>query len=113
MMVPMQFRARFWDDSDQRISVVKNIRQRYQLLKEDCGGEESYQRDLLCQRVAFISIILETKEVQAAEGGDLDLGSYVQGVNGLMGLLKALGLEKRFKSVNDLKTYLKQKEEAA
>jgi hypothetical protein len=109
----MEFRPRFWCDSDARISVVKTIRRRYELLKEHCGGEESCQRDLLCQRVAFISVVLETKEVAAAEDGDLDLGSYIQGVNGLMGLLKALGLERRIKSVSDLKSYLRQKEDDA
>ena len=54
-------------------------------------------------------MILETKEVLAAEGGELDLGSYVQGINCLVGLLRALGLEKRIKSVTDLKTYLDEK----
>lgn len=108
----MQFKPRFWQDSDARISVVKTIRRRYEVLKEHCGGDESYQRDLLCQRAAFISIILETQEVKAAEGGDLDLGAYTQGCNALSGLLIRLGLEKRIKSVNDLKSYLKQKEAA-
>lgn len=104
-----RFSPRFWENSDARISVVKTIRRRYQLLKEHCGGEESYQRDLLCQRVAFISIILETQEVQAAEGGDIDLGSYIQATNGLTGLLKTLGLDKRIKSVRDLSSYLKER----
>lgn len=107
--IPAQFKPRFWDDSDRRCAVVKTIRQRYQKLKEHCGGDESIQRDLLCQRVAFISIILETQEVQAAEGGDLDLGVYTQASNALTGLLKTLGLEKRMKSVTDLREYLDQK----
>ena len=107
--VPAKFTPRFWEDSDRRIAVVKTIRRRYQLLKQHCGGDESYQRDLLCQRLAFISIILETKEVITAEGGHLYLGSYVQAVNALVGLLKMLGLEKRIKNVNDLRTYLDQK----
>lgn len=107
------FKPRFWEDSDSRISVVKLIRRRYELLKSHAGGNESAQRDLLCQRCAFVSVILETKEVEAAEGNDLDLGSYVQGINCLVGLLRALGLEKRIKNVTDLKTYLEGKKAGA
>lgn len=107
--IPAQFKPRFWEDSDRRCAVVKTIQRRYQLLKSHAGGDESFQRDLLCQRVAFISIILETQEVKAAEGGDLELGVYTQATNALTGLLKTLGLEKRIKSVTDLRGYLDQK----
>jgi hypothetical protein len=106
----MKFKPRFWQDSDSRIAVVKTIRRRYELLKEHAGGHESYQRDILCQRAAFLSIILETHEVRAAEGGDLDIGAYVQACNGLSGLLIRLGLEKRIRNANDLRTYLEGKE---
>jgi hypothetical protein len=105
-----KFTPRFWEDSDNRIGVVKLIRRRFELLKAHAGGHESMQRDLLCQRCAFVSVILETKEVKAAEGEDLDLGSYIQGINCLVGLLRALGLEKRIKSAGDLKAYLNEKE---
>lgn len=108
--IPGQFKPRFWEDSDMRCAVVKTIRRRYQLLKEHAGGGESFQRDLLCQRAAFLSIILETQEVKAAEGGDLDVGVYTQGMNGLTGLLKTLGLEKRIKNVTDLKSYLEDRQ---
>jgi hypothetical protein len=108
--LPKHFTPRFWDDSDGRCAVVKTILRRYQHIKADAGGSESYQRDLLCQRVAFISIILETQEVKAAEGnGEFDLGVYTQATNALTGLLKTLGLEKRIKNVSDLRTYLDQK----
>jgi hypothetical protein len=93
--------------------VVRHIKRRYELLKDHCGGHESAQRDLLCQRLAFVSVILETKEVVAAEGGELDLGSYVQGVNGMVGLLRALGLERRMKNVTNLAAYLDEKRATA
>jgi hypothetical protein len=95
-----------------RISVVKTIRKRYQLLKEHTCAD-SVQRDLLCQRAAFISVILETQEVEASESGNLDLAVYTQGCNALSGLLIRLGLEKRIKKVSDLQSYLKNKEDAA
>lgn len=110
VLIPMKFRPRFWSDSDARISVVKTIKRRYELLREHAGGNESCQRDMLCHRAAFLSIILETKEVEAAEGGGLDIGSYIQAVNGLSGLLIRLGLSKHVKNVTDLQTYLEGKD---
>lgn len=104
-----QFKPRFWEDADSRVSVVRQIRRRYELLKSHCGGEESIQRDLLCQRATFLSVHIETLEVEAAEGSGLDVGSYVQSLNCLNGLLKTLGLDKRVKNVTDLKTYLEEK----
>jgi len=106
--LPKRFEPRFWEDADQRHSIVRIIKRRYHALKLDVGAD-SLQKDLLVQRAAFISTILETQEVVAAEGGGLDLGSYVQAANALSGLLIRLGLEKRIKNVNDLRTYLDQK----
>src|SRR6185436_5832745 len=100
--LPVRFVPKFWEDSDARLQIVKLIQRRVALLKDHCGGHESYQRDILCQRCGFLSVILETAEVNAASGQGLDLGSYIQAVNGLSGLLAKLGLEKRVKNVTDL-----------
>jgi hypothetical protein len=112
IVISRKFSPRFWEQSDSRVAVVRLIRKRYELLKCHCGGEESYQRDLLCQRTAFISVILETQEVEAAEGGSLDMSVYVQAINCLSGLLRSLGLEKRVKNVTDLSKYLEDKRRA-
>lgn len=107
--LPAQFQPKFWEESDRRCAAVRAIKARYLRLREDCGGDESYQRDLLVQRVVFLSIVLETQEVRAAEGGDIELGSYIQAVNGLTGLLKTLGLDKRVRNITDLKQYLENR----
>jgi len=109
VLIPKQFKPRFWEDSDRRCAVVKTIKRRYELLKQDTGAD-SLQKDLMCQRAAFISVVLETQEVNAAEGQDVDLGSYIQASNGLIGLLKALGLNRHQKPVGDLKSYLEEKQ---
>src|SRR6266545_174343 len=92
-----QFKPHFWSDADSRIAVVRTIRKRVELMKSHAGGNESYQREILCERAVFVAILLETAETKAAEGEPLDLAAYVQGVNALTGLLRALGLEKRMK----------------
>ena len=111
--LPTKFSPRLWDECDRRIAVVKMIRRRYELLKEHCNGDASYMRDLLCQRAAFISVVLETNEVQAAEGEPFESGAYIQATNALLGLLKTLGLDRHVKSMGDLKTYLEEKDRRA
>lgn len=107
-----QFQPHFWQDADSRIAVVRTIRKRVELMKEHAGGNESYQREILCQRAVFVAILLETAETKAAEGEPLDLSAYVQAVNCLQGLLRALGLEKRMKQAGGLQAYLNGKEAA-
>jgi len=51
-----QFQPRFWQDADSRIAVVRTIRKRVELLKSHASGDESAQRDILCQRAAFVAI---------------------------------------------------------
>ena len=109
-LLPAKFSPRFWTDCDSRLAVVRNIRSRYHLLREACGGDESPQRDLLVQRIAFLAILIETSEVTAAEGGYIDTGVYVQSLNAFTGLLKTVGLDRRIKNVSDLKSYLEERE---
>ncbi len=104
--LPARFEPMFWGDADRRSGVVKEVRRRYDVLMQDSGAE-SYQKDLICQRAIFISIQLETMEVEAAQSGKFDPGCYTQMVNTLLGLLKALGLERQTKKTVDLKAYVK------
>lgn len=103
--IPARFEPRFWETTDQRQSAVRVIRRRCEELREDVGAD-SVQKDLLVQRAIFLSIQLETMEVEAIESGHFDPGIYTQMVNGLTGLLNKLGLERQIKEVTDLKTYV-------
>jgi hypothetical protein len=104
--LPSRFVPQFWENEDRRCSVVKEIRRRYEELKAH-AGVESYQKDVLCQRAVFIGVQLETMECVATDSGKFDAGVYTQMTNTLLGLLKALGLERNLKQVVDLKTYMK------
>jgi hypothetical protein len=99
------FTPRFWETEDSRYAVVREIRHRVQTLADDTGAD-SFQKRLLCQRAIFLSLQLETAEVEAIRGGVIDLGAYTQGVNCLVGLLRSLGLERRIKDVGTLRDYL-------
>jgi len=104
--VSAKFVPRFWEELDNRYAVAKEVGRRIQALREDTGADRSTQRDMLAQRAVFISVMLETMEVDAVETGHLDTGSYVQAVNSLQGLLKTLGMDKKAVPVMDLQTYV-------
>ena len=103
--IPKTFTPRFWTDIDGRYGIAKEIRHRYETLREDTGSD-SYQRELLCQRAVFMSVQLETMECEAAEGGRYDVGVYTQMTNALLGLLRTLGLDRKMKDTGDLQSYL-------
>lgn len=104
LTMPAAFTPQFWIEQDQRMHAARAIRQRLEQLREH-AGIDSAQKEILAQRAIFISLRLESAEIEAARTGEFDQGTYIQAVNTLLGLLRALGLSKRTKSV-DLNSYL-------
>jgi hypothetical protein len=92
--MPGQFTPSVFDELDTRRSIVREVLKRREELVKDCGGDISAQRKTLVDRAAFLSLLLETKEVEAFRTGVLEATVYVQGVNALLGIFKALGLER-------------------
>lgn len=104
--LPERFEPRFWETTDQRQGVVKEIRRRLEALRDD-AGVDSVQKEMLVRRAIFISIQLETMEVQSVETGDFQAGVYTQMTNALSGLLSKLGLEQQTtKKVVNLHEYV-------
>jgi hypothetical protein len=108
--LPVEFRPDFWQFADGRCTIVKVIKQRLDELKRDAQAD-STQKVLLCQRVVFLSLQLETLEREATEKRKFDAGLYVSLVNSLTGLLRLLGIEKKAKTVG-LQDYIQAKERA-
>lgn len=102
------FKPMFWDDLDGRTGIAQTIRDRYAALRTDAGAE-SRQREILCQRAVFMCVCLETMECEALATGKFDAGVYTQMSNALLGLLKALGLDRRVKKVGALKDYIRER----
>lgn len=102
--IPDTFSPEFWEDQDSRLHVARTIKRMVNRLIAD-AGVDSYQREIIAQRVVFLTLQLETAEIEAARSGRFDLGCYTQGVNALLGLPKALGLDKKARKVG-LRDYL-------
>lgn len=107
--IPARFEPQFWAEADGRCSVVKEIRRRYESLKQDTCADNC-QQDMLCQRATFIAVQLETMERVAVENGPFDAGVYAQMCNALLGLLRTLGLESKPKKVITLSEYMEERQ---
>lgn len=103
------FKPMFWDELDGRTGIAQTIRTRYETLKTDAGAD-SVQRDILCQRAVFMCVCLETMECEALATGKFDGGVHTQMTNALLGLLKALGLDRHVKKAGELKDYLRDRQ---
>ncbi|MGD0766824.1 MAG: hypothetical protein ABSB42_01230 [Tepidisphaeraceae bacterium] len=107
--LPTRFTPRFWQDADRRVALVRAIEDRVRRMKDDTGSE-SYAKEILCERAIFIVSLLETSERDAIEGiRALDVGSYVQSCNALLGILKSLGLERQVKKLGSLAAYVEER----
>lgn len=103
--LPATFKPEFWSDQDLRVGLAREVNDRLRRLRADTGAD-SAQKDLLCQRAVFVALQLETMEVRATRDGRLDPGVYTQMVNALLGLLKALGLERAVRTAGTLREYI-------
>lgn len=109
--LPTRFTPRYLDDVDCRTSAIKEFKRRLLELQE-AAGADSPQKKLLCERANFIASRLQSMELDALEGRDIDMGIYTQASNALMGILKTLKLDSaKVAGVIDvdLKTYAANK----
>lgn len=109
LRLPKKFTPKLFDEADNRYFIVKELKRRCERLMIDTAAD-SMQKRMLCQEAVFVGVQLESLRKNAAEGQEIDMGSYTQLVNCLQGLLGKLGLDKQFKSqMSDLESYLKGK----
>ena len=109
VQLPVRFDVHFLEQCDARKRAVKLMKKRYLTLKEHTGAD-CIQKDILARRATFLSLLLESMEIEAMSGDPINMGSYTIMANTLTGLLRALGISKQMKNVTDLKTYLAEKE---
>lgn len=82
-----------WDNVDQRLYRCKEVKRIVaRLLKE--ANIDSYSKQILAERCAFIIVLIRNEETMALKGGDFNQRKYVSLVGKLQGILTTLGLEK-------------------
>ncbi len=105
--VPADWSPRLLEEMDGRLAVVKEIKRRMDDLCED-AGVDSTQKRMLASQAVFVNLQLETMQAEALETGEIQMGVYYQAVNCLVGLLKALGLDRKVQQVT-LRQYVQEK----
>ena len=100
--VPSRFENGWLDELDSRTAIAKEMRDRYTELTDDLGGLErlSYQQRSLAERSLWLEFWLSSQERLLADGGEFDVGKWVQACNGLQGIYAKLGLDRITKKVN-------------
>jgi hypothetical protein len=113
---PDKYERHFLAKLDGRSRAAQILRQSFDEITSDLGGVESLSHIQLClvERFCFLEFLLRKKELEMAQSNkngerDKAMGSWVQSLNSLVGLAKAIGLERRARKVESLESYIKNR----
>jgi hypothetical protein len=108
--LPDGYRAGWLDKLDRRTKVARAILQRIGSLTSDAGGPDglSHARTSLIRRAAFLEAICESHELKLAAGEEIDIGSYTQTLNSMLGLYRLLGIERKARNVRGLHEHMRE-----
>ncbi len=112
--VPERYRPGWLDALDGRLSLARDLRQRFDEVCADLGGKDrlSYMQRSLVERGLWLEFWLSTQERELAGGNEFDVGRWVQAANSLQGIYSKLGLQRQAREVPTLQAYLASKERA-
>ena len=110
-----KFTTGWFLELDKRTALAQVMLERYRAFTDDLGGAESltYGQRSLVERALHLEYWLAQQERALMEGGEFDVGKWVQATNSLQGILSKLGLERQAKDVTSLKDYLHAREASA
>lgn len=113
--LPNDFTPRFLESLDGRTIAARMLRERLAEVQSDLGGADSlsYAQRSIARRAIWLESWLETQEFHAAKGQQIDIGRQTQALNTLLGLFRAIGLERRARDVPSLHEYLAHRQSEA
>ena len=85
---------------DERTRPVKRYKALARAYAHDLGGNPSTAQRALLSRAAGLQVLAELQEVAMAEGGEVDVAAYVKLTNGLVTVLRTIGLARSIKDVS-------------
>lgn len=108
--LPAGYRAGWLEKLDRRTRVARAIMDRIAVLASDAGGAEtlSHAQQSLIKRAVFLEAIVESHELRFASGEAIDVGSYTQALNSMLGVYRVVGIARRAKPVRTLHEHLAQ-----
>lgn len=113
--IPKAYSPDWLEKMDGRTRFAQVVQQRYQDLTADMGGLDSlsYQQRSLAKRIVHLEALIEQQEAALSRGEDIDPGRLSNTTNTLIGLLKAVGLDRKARDVPSLQDYLKARQATA
>ena len=99
------FSLKMIDQADHRFAVVKQMKARVDQLLEE-SGSDTFAKQCLAGRAVFILSYLESTELDALEGKQIDWKMYFQSVRSLGEVLSKIGMDKEAKSAVRLADYI-------
>jgi hypothetical protein len=98
--LPPKFQAGFLSTLDGRTDLCKALRANYDAIVSDLGGRDdiSHVKASLIERFCWLEAVLQTLEHEMANGlisKTEAISRWIQAVNALSGLAKALGIERK------------------
>ena len=110
--IPEQFQTGWLTALDGRLSLARELRERYQALTDDLGGADqlSYAQRSLSERALWLEYWLASQERELASGSEFDVGKWVQAANSLQGIYSKLGLHRVERNVPTLRDFIAKRE---
>jgi hypothetical protein len=100
--LPRKYKPGFLKKLDKRTRVARLVSAAQDHLHDSLGGDLSYQERSLCERIVHLEALIRTDEAAMREGEKVDVGSYRQNINALVGLYRTVGIKRRAKAVKAL-----------
>jgi hypothetical protein len=102
------FSLRIIDEADHRFAVVKQMKSRVDRLIEETGSD-TLAKQFMAGRAVFILSYLESTEIDALEGKQIDWKAYLAATKALTDALHKLGMNREAKSAITLSDYVADK----
>jgi hypothetical protein len=112
--LPTKYEHGFLDRIDGRSQIAKSLRAAYTEILTDIGEPDaSHIKRSLVERYCWLESILRGIERRFTVAGREEaaelLGRWVQGCNSMLGLAKTLGIDRRARKVESLRSYVERK----
>lgn len=117
--LPAKYEKGFIRKMDGRTEIARELRAAFDEIVADQGGIEglSHVRRSLVERFCWLEAVLRSLELRIAEADKAEtaelLSRWIQALNSLVGLGKCIGLERRARKVDDLRSYVASKSRRA
>jgi hypothetical protein len=106
--LPPDYSPHWMELADKRTKIWRAATEREAALLSDAGGTEniSHAKRSVIRRAVFLELLTETQEMKFTAGEALDVGSYTQLFNSMLGAYRVLGLERRQRNARSLRAVM-------